>query len=389
MLACRPADPSTSPRSAAREPGWPPATPPTTRPALSPHPNNTSCQPHAGRTRSLRRVTFPTHTAHTAPACRHELLSRAFVGCSRPAPELALVQSSAPVACPALPCRCHSWCCRQRLPGVGGSRKGVVYHASMHCMQAIFRALGVVREQDWYHECGTEVLLYRGAWQEWEPWEVDLAVPLSPAELQQKVDAIFKHQSQVSPAATTGAAWRWAQAASRRQHPASCSPRPSPLAGKRRRLCLPPFLELNRFFFHVASLKSGTSYSAPPAFCRRTAPCSLEQTLESSGSAPRSATAPRRRCTTGGPAAPAWQLSDRAWTRFWETLPACPSLQAGPGRVRSHGGICAVRPLRRRPLPPLLPAAARGVGGAGGAQGRRACGAVASATSEISGIAAS
>lgn len=39
-------------------------------------------------------------------------------------------------------------------------------------------------------------LLYRGAWQEWEPWEVDLAVPLSPAELQRKMEAIWKHQSQ-------------------------------------------------------------------------------------------------------------------------------------------------------------------------------------------------
>lgn len=31
--------------------------------------------------------------------------------------------------------------------------------------------------------------------QEWEPWEADLAVPLSPAELALKVGAIFKHQS--------------------------------------------------------------------------------------------------------------------------------------------------------------------------------------------------
>lgn len=35
------------------------------------------------------------------------------------------------------------------------------------------------------------------AWQEWEPWETDVAVPLSPGELQQKIDAIWKHQSQV------------------------------------------------------------------------------------------------------------------------------------------------------------------------------------------------
>ena len=32
--------------------------------------------------------------------------------------------------------------------------------------------------------------------QEWEPWEVDVAVPLSPGELERKIEAIFKHQSQ-------------------------------------------------------------------------------------------------------------------------------------------------------------------------------------------------
>lgn len=106
--------------------------------------------------------------------------------------------------------------------------------------QAIFEALESVRHHDWYTACGTEVFLYRGAWQvgrehqrsaivlgacqigadssyqallssscwqpswppalggtqsapttpsvqEWEPWEADMVVPLSPAELQQKV----------------------------------------------------------------------------------------------------------------------------------------------------------------------------------------------------------
>ncbi|EFN53574.1 hypothetical protein CHLNCDRAFT_6736, partial [Chlorella variabilis] len=71
------------------------------------------------------------------------------------------------------------------------------------CLQARAAQQGICG--DWYHECGTEVLLYRGAWQEWEPWEVDLAVPLSPAELQQKVDAIFKHQSQKDRALFPGA----------------------------------------------------------------------------------------------------------------------------------------------------------------------------------------
>lgn len=38
-----------------------------------------------------------------------------------------------------------------------------------------------------------EVLLYRGAWQEWELEKVKMAVPLSPDELYEKRMAIFKH----------------------------------------------------------------------------------------------------------------------------------------------------------------------------------------------------
>jgi glucosamine-6-phosphate deaminase len=38
--------------------------------------------------------------------------------------------------------------------------------------------------------------LYRGAWEEWPPGEIDMAVPLSPDELRRKRFAIFRHQSQ-------------------------------------------------------------------------------------------------------------------------------------------------------------------------------------------------
>ena len=41
-----------------------------------------------------------------------------------------------------------------------------------------------------------EVWLYRGAWQEWAPEEIEMAVPLSPKEVEQKRVAIFKHESQ-------------------------------------------------------------------------------------------------------------------------------------------------------------------------------------------------
>jgi glucosamine-6-phosphate deaminase len=41
-----------------------------------------------------------------------------------------------------------------------------------------------------------EVWLYRGAWEEWSPHELDRVVPLSLYELERKRDAIFRHQSQ-------------------------------------------------------------------------------------------------------------------------------------------------------------------------------------------------
>lgn len=60
------------------------------------------------------------------------------------------------------------------------------------CADAIFRA---VREV-WGKGQKFEVWLYRGAWEEWEPHEIERAVPLSPEDLERKKSAIFRHQSQ-------------------------------------------------------------------------------------------------------------------------------------------------------------------------------------------------
>ena len=62
------------------------------------------------------------------------------------------------------------------------------------CLTAIFRALEVIKNDDWAKDCW--VWLYRGAWQEWDVNEIEMAVPLSPQELKRKRRAIFKHQSQ-------------------------------------------------------------------------------------------------------------------------------------------------------------------------------------------------
>lgn len=62
------------------------------------------------------------------------------------------------------------------------------------CLKAIFEALEIVKNDDWAK--GAWVWLYRGAWQEWDVNEIEMAVPLSPLELRRKRRAIFKHQSQ-------------------------------------------------------------------------------------------------------------------------------------------------------------------------------------------------
>ncbi|MEX2435052.1 MAG: glucosamine-6-phosphate deaminase [Balneolaceae bacterium] len=62
------------------------------------------------------------------------------------------------------------------------------------CLKAIFEALKICGDEEWAKDC--YVWLYRGAWQEWDVNEIEMAVPLSPLELTRKRRAIFKHQSQ-------------------------------------------------------------------------------------------------------------------------------------------------------------------------------------------------
>ncbi|TWT87256.1 Glucosamine-6-phosphate deaminase 1 [Pseudobythopirellula maris] len=62
------------------------------------------------------------------------------------------------------------------------------------CLAAVLRACKEVENDDWFEDC--QVWLYRGAWQEWGPHQIEVAVPLSPQELLRKRVAIFKHESQ-------------------------------------------------------------------------------------------------------------------------------------------------------------------------------------------------
>lgn len=62
------------------------------------------------------------------------------------------------------------------------------------CLSAVLQACKRVEGESWYSVC--DVWLYRGAWQEWGPHQIEMAVPLSPQELLRKRNAIFKHESQ-------------------------------------------------------------------------------------------------------------------------------------------------------------------------------------------------
>ncbi|MBS0198344.1 MAG: glucosamine-6-phosphate deaminase [Planctomycetes bacterium] len=70
------------------------------------------------------------------------------------------------------------------------------------CLAAIFEALRRLSGQPWMKDC--VVWLYRGAWQEWGPHEIEIAVPLSPDEVRRKRIAIFKHESQKDSALFPG-----------------------------------------------------------------------------------------------------------------------------------------------------------------------------------------
>jgi len=87
------------------------------------------------------------------------------------------------------------------------------------CADAIFQG---VREV-WGKGQRFEVWQYRGAWQEWEPHEIDRAVPVSPEDLERKKLAIFRHQSQKDRAMFPGSIDPrefWQRAEDRNRHTA-------------------------------------------------------------------------------------------------------------------------------------------------------------------------
>jgi len=62
------------------------------------------------------------------------------------------------------------------------------------CFDIIIQALHRLKDESWVKDCW--LWMYRGAWHEFETHEIQMAVPLSPQEVERKRFAIFKHQSQ-------------------------------------------------------------------------------------------------------------------------------------------------------------------------------------------------
>ena len=62
------------------------------------------------------------------------------------------------------------------------------------CLDLVFEALESLKGEKFIKDCW--LWLYRGAWLEWDIHEIDMAVPMSPAQVLRKRNAIFFHQTQ-------------------------------------------------------------------------------------------------------------------------------------------------------------------------------------------------
>ena len=71
------------------------------------------------------------------------------------------------------------------------------------CLDAVLAAIDELKStEQWLREC--RVWMYRGAWMEWEPDLIEMAVPMSPEELRGKRNTILRHQSQMESAPFMG-----------------------------------------------------------------------------------------------------------------------------------------------------------------------------------------
>jgi glucosamine-6-phosphate deaminase len=64
------------------------------------------------------------------------------------------------------------------------------------CLDILFESLRRIKASgaEWIKNCW--VWLYKGAWQEWDMAEIEMAIPMSPDQVMKKRFGIFIHQSQ-------------------------------------------------------------------------------------------------------------------------------------------------------------------------------------------------
>ncbi len=88
------------------------------------------------------------------------------------------------------------------------------------CLDTIFASINRLKDKDYMNDCW--VWLYRGAWQEWEIDEIEMAIPMSPDQVLEKRHGIFKHQSQKDGVVFQGSDSRefWQRAEDRNQETA-------------------------------------------------------------------------------------------------------------------------------------------------------------------------
>jgi glucosamine-6-phosphate deaminase len=72
------------------------------------------------------------------------------------------------------------------------------------CFRAVEQALRELHSEDWAAACS--VWLYRGKEKEYEPWQIDMAMPISPMQLELKARALTRYQSLNSKEKETPAA---------------------------------------------------------------------------------------------------------------------------------------------------------------------------------------
>ncbi|MCH5598060.1 hypothetical protein [Niabella ginsengisoli] len=64
------------------------------------------------------------------------------------------------------------------------------------CFNAVLNALQRIKADgdEWINDCW--LWLYKGAWQEWDIEDIEMAIPMSPAQVLKKRFGVFIHQSQ-------------------------------------------------------------------------------------------------------------------------------------------------------------------------------------------------